>query len=320
MAETLFPKSPYRSDALAGRVALITGGGSGIGFEIARQMALHGAKVCVKGRREKALQEAVASIVKDGGVAMYAQGDVRSFESCQAAVAATVKSYGKLDILVNCAAGNFLASAESISSKGFRTVMEIDTFGTFHMSTAAFPEMKKGFEERRADSVILNITAEFNYPPFFQSHAAAAKMAINSLTKSHSLEWSDFGIRVNGIAPGPIANTAGINKLGGMGGSDPNSGRPSMFQLNAELPRGLQFGLTWDIAMAAVFYCSAAGQYCSGDTMIMDGGHYLRSAVPLKASGHLKVDREAMSELSRGRETTLKQKQVGVAGVVNAKL
>lgn len=107
-----FPESPYKSNCLQGRVCLITGGGSGIGFEIARQMALHGTKVCLMGRRAPVLEAAADRIKADGGEAIITPGDVRSFESCQAAVKTTVDALGRLDTLVNCAAGNFLSAAE----------------------------------------------------------------------------------------------------------------------------------------------------------------------------------------------------------------
>eukprot|EP00660_Eupelagonema_oceanica_P008006 gene8006-20584_t len=154
--------------------------------------------------------------------------------------------------------------------------MEIDTFGTFHCSQAAFKELRRSAAEH-GDATILNITAEFFRPPMFAGHAAAAKMAIDSLTRTFSLEWSSYGIRVNGIAPGPIADTQGFEKLGGMGGGK-LKGRGE--RKSAQLPRGLMAGLTWDIGMAALFYCSAAGGYVSGDVMRVDGGHELRRGVP----------------------------------------
>lgn len=305
-----FPESPFRETACKGRVVLVTGGGSGIGFEISRQFALHGAAVVIMGRREHALQAACESIRKDGGRIAYCQGDVRDFESCKKTVAMAVEKFGYLDTLVNCAAGNFLAPAEGISPKGFQTVVGIDLFGTFNMSTAAFPELKSSYISKHADPVILNITAEFNYPPFFQSHAAAAKMAINSLTRSHSLEWADYGIRVNGIAPGPIAGTTGLAKLGMVGSGDVKAAEVAN---DRRLPQGLKFGATWDIGMASIFYCSAAGRYCSGDIMTVDGGSYLRTGVKRKPDGWLDVDRAAVSNISKGRETTLKKKAVGLA-------
>ena len=304
-----FPASPFRENILSDQVVLITGGGSGIGYEIGHQLGLHGAAVCIMGRRLNVLEAAVETMKKDGIRAGYCQGDVRDFESCKRAVTSTVEQFGKLSMLVNNAAGNFLAPAENLSAKGFATVMEIDSFGMFHMSTAAFPHLKRAYESQ-GDANILNITAEFNLPPFFQIHAAAAKMAINSMTKSFALEWADHGIRCNGIAPGPIANTTGMDKLSGMGGSDPNA----KMSAAKDLPRGLGLGMTWDIAMAAVFYASKAGGYVSGDIMVMDGGGYLRNGLRRNKDGSLNLPREAIINASKSREREQRKNATGVAG------
>merc|ERR1739848_503003 len=109
------------------------------------------------------------------------------------------------------------------------------------------------------------------------------------MTKSFALEWADHGIHCNGIAPGPIANTTGMDKLSGMGGSDPNT----KMSAAKDLPRGLGLGTTWDIAMAAVFYASKAGGYVSGDIMVMDGGGYLRNGLRRNKDGSLTLPREA---------------------------
>lgn len=139
------------------------------------------------GRRADVLEDAVAVLEAEGIQAAHVRGDVRSEESCEAAVVAAVEKFGKLDILVNCAAGNFLSPAEALTSKGFKTVMEIDCVGSFNMALAAFPYLQQA-GSTSGDAVIINITAGFELPPFFQVHAAAAKMGVNSLTRSFALE------------------------------------------------------------------------------------------------------------------------------------
>lgn len=232
-------RSPFRTDALSGKVALITGGGSGIGYEIARQYGLHGARVVIMGRREAPLRAAVETLAKEGIEAFAASGDVRSFEDCQKVVSATVGRFGRLDILVNNAAGNFLCAAEDLSPKGFKTVLEIDTMGVFNMAQAAFPALKES-----GDALIVNISVTLHYKAtWYQIHPCAAKAAIDAMTRSFALEWGEYQIRCNGIAPGPIGGTAGLTKLAGGAGDELIA---SMVPIN-------RLGSTFDIAMSAVF-------------------------------------------------------------------
>ncbi|KAJ7558157.1 hypothetical protein O6H91_04G028600 [Diphasiastrum complanatum] len=264
-------KSPFEKELLAGKVALVTGGGSGICFEVARQFGLHGASVVLMGRRPDVLQTAAESLRKESIQVEHVQGDVRSADDATRAVEFVIESFGKIDILVNGAAGNFLSPAEGLSSNAFKTVIEIDTIGTFNMCKAAFPGLRRGGKGRDgADGeggVIINITATLHYgATWYQSHASAAKAAVDSLTRSLSLEWGpDYGIRTAGIAPGPIANTIGMQKLGALVSEEDRL-------KNIPLRR---MGKTWDIAMAALFLASRAGSWISGETLVVDGGHWL---------------------------------------------
>lgn len=150
--------SPFLPNVLAGRVCLVTGGGSGIGFEIAKQLGSHGARVAIMGRRKEFLLAGVQTLEKFGIQAMAVQGDVRNEEDVQKAVNEIVNRFGKLDTLVNSAAGNFLASSEQLKPKGFRTVIEIDTIGTFTVTKTCFEELKKSKQ-----GVVINISATLHY-------------------------------------------------------------------------------------------------------------------------------------------------------------
>jgi 2,4-dienoyl-CoA reductase [(3E)-enoyl-CoA-producing], peroxisomal len=146
------------------------------------------------------MDEAVESLKRDGIKAMGFQGDVRKIEDCNRWAAGCVEAFGALNIVVNCAAGNFLATAEELSSGGFRSVMEIDALGTFNMSRAAHDALSKA-----KNACIINISATLHYgATWWQVHASAAKAAVDSITRTLALEWGSAGIRVNGIAPGPI--------------------------------------------------------------------------------------------------------------------
>ncbi|CAJ1400562.1 unnamed protein product [Effrenium voratum] len=252
--------SYFRNDVLRGRVALITGGGSGIGFEVAKQFGFHGCKgVVIMGRRQQFLEEAVGLLSKEGVNAAFVTGDVRKFEDCTAAVQMAVKKFGALDILVNAAAGNFLAAAEQISSNGFRTVMDIDAVGTFNTTRAAFDALKTS----QFGGVVTNITATLHYTAtWYQTAPVAAKAAIDAMTRNLALEWGDFGIRCNGVAPGPIAETPGLEKLSGG-----NADKIDWSHIPARRP-----GLKAEIASACIYLC--LNRYITGQVLPVDGGEW----------------------------------------------
>ncbi|KAK9832722.1 hypothetical protein WJX81_003788 [Elliptochloris bilobata] len=286
--------SPFRNNVLAGKVALITGGGSGIGYEITRQLGLHGAKVVITGRRQQVLTDSCEALAAEGIAALGVQGDVRKADDCERWVHEAVGRFGRLDILVNCAAGNFLAAAEELSANGFRTVMEIDTLGTFTASRAAFPALRSA-----GGGAVINISATLHYgATWWQAHASAAKAAVDSLTRSLAVEWGAFGIRVNGIAPGPIGGTAGLQKLAGVNGGEEAVNKA----VAACIPVG-HVGARWDIAIAAVFLASPAARFISGDTLVVDGAAWLwrPPAVP----------RGAVSRASRGAEAASRATGLG---------
>lgn len=273
-------KSPFHSDCLSGKVALVTGGGSGICFEVTKQLLLHGvygAVIC--GRRENFLKRSAQILEKETKKrCIWKVIDVRDPKTCQEAVEYAIDQFGRLDILVNGAAGNFLAEAKSLTPKGFATVMGIDALGTFNMCSAAFPSLGQG-------SIIINISATLQCPAtHWQTHASAAKASVDSLTRSLALEWGqEKGIRVVGIAPGPIANTPGTTKLA------PGIDKSEIDDMVTEgIPLG-RLGKSSEIGLTAVFLCTA--QYITGDVVIVDGGEWLYKP-PL-------IPRESVSDFSR---------------------
>ncbi|KAL8209829.1 hypothetical protein R6Q57_006561 [Mikania cordata] len=263
-------ESPFKPEILKGKVALLTGGASGIGFEISTQFGKHGASIAIMGRRKTVVDSAVASLQSLGIPAVGFAGDVRKQEDAKRVVELTIERYGKLDILVNAAAGNFLVSPEDLSSNGFRTVMDIDSVGTFTMCHEALNYLKKGGPGRSSDDsggIILNISATLHYTAaWYQIHVAAAKAAVDAITRNLALEWgTDYNIRVNGIAPGPIGDTPGMRKLG----SDEIKSKVR------EVMPLFKLGEKWDIAVAALYLASDAGKYVNGTTIAVDGGLWL---------------------------------------------
>lgn len=258
-------------------------------------LGLHGASVFVTGRRQAVLDAAVADL-RSCGVSVHVQGvqgDVRNPQDVERWVSvATARSAGTLDVLVNCAAGNFLAAADALSANGFRTVLDIDAVGTFSTSKAAFPALKRAAERggsgrggvssssssssSPSSPVIINISATLHYgATWWQAHACAAKAAVDALTRSLALEWGEFGVRVCGVAPGPIAGTAGLSKLSGSSGPAKEGGKDDIAAAIAALVPLGRLGSAWDIAMAAVWLSCSGSRFTSGDTLVVDGAAWL---------------------------------------------
>jgi len=250
----------FNEGILEGRVAFVTGGGTGITGGVARAFAEAGAAVALVSRKLDHLQPAAEAITKEGGKALAVTADVRQPEDVEKAVAHTVEQFGKIDIVVNGAAGNFLCAAEELSPNGFGTVVDIDTKGTFNVCRAAFAQLK----EHRGQ--ILNISATLHYLATpMQIHVSAAKAGVDALTRNLAVEWGRHGIRVNGIAPGPIEDTEGMKRL---------VPEPVKERLRKGIPLG-RFGRIADIEKAAVFLCSDAASFINGVTLVVDGGHWL---------------------------------------------
>jgi peroxisomal 2,4-dienoyl-CoA reductase len=252
----------FCSDLLKGRVALITGGGTGICHAIALALAAQGADVVITSRRSEHLEPAARAIESLGVRALALPSDVRDPAAQESVVAETIVRLGRLDILVNGAAGNFVCAAEDLSANGFGTVVDIDLKGTFNVCRAAFPHLK------RQGGVILNISATLHYlGTAAQLHVSAAKAGVDALTRTLAVEWGRYGIRVNGLAPGPIDGTEGVARL--LTGAR----RQQAERLN---PLG-RLGTVHDVAEAAIFLCSPAASFINGVTLVVDGGQWLAS-------------------------------------------
>ena len=245
---------------LKGRVAFVTGGGTGITGGVARALAEAGAGVALVSRKLEHLQPAAERINQSGGNAFAVAADVRNAEEVETAVVAAVKHFGKIDIVVNGAAGNFLCKAEELSPNGFGTVVDIDLKGTFNVCRTAFAQLKEHHGQ------ILNISATLHYlgTPM-QLHVSAAKAGVDALTRNLAVEWGRYGIRVNGIAPGPIEDTEGMKRL---------VPEPIKDRLRKNIPLG-RFGRIADIEKAAVFLCSDAASFINGEVLVVDGGQWL---------------------------------------------
>lgn len=254
--------SPFAPHLLRGRRALVTGGGTGVGRGLAVALAAHGADVAITSRKAEHLEPTVREIQSLGVRALSLPADVRDPSAVERAVAAVADGFGGLDIVVNGAAGNFVCRAEDLSPNGFGSVVDIDLKGSFHVARAALPHLK------RRGGVVLNISATLHYlGTVAQLHVCAAKAGLDALTRTLAVEWGPYGIRVNGIAPGPIDGTEGVRRL--LEGDK----RDRVVRLNP-LRR---LGTVQDVAGACLFLCSDAAAFINGVTLVVDGGQWLAS-------------------------------------------
>ena len=184
----------------AGQCAIVTGGGSGLGRAMALELARLGAAVVVAGRRPETLDETVALIGEKGGKGHAQATDVREPEAVEALVAAAVERFGRVDVLVNNAAGNFVVKAEDLSPNGWRAVVAIVLDGSFLCSRAAGRQMI----EQGDGGAILSVIASYAWTGGPGTvHSAAAKAGVQALTRTLAVEWAEHGIRANCICPGP---------------------------------------------------------------------------------------------------------------------
>lgn len=253
--------SAFRDGLLEGKVALITGGGSGINLAIAEKFAVHGAKVGLIGRTQEKLDNAAKGISERGGIAAGFAADVRNYDALTTAIKATREKFGEIDIVVCGAAGNFPAPALGMSANAFKSVVDIDLLGTFNTCRAAFEHLK------RPGATIINISATQAFIPMaLQAHVCAAKAGVDMLTRTLALEWGPLGVRVNSIAPGAVDDTEGMRRL-----APTEKTRQAFFKV---IPLG-RFAKKEEIADLALFLCSDSAQFITGAVMVCDGGQSL---------------------------------------------
>lgn len=249
---------------LSGKVALITGGGTGLGKAMALEFGRLGANLVLASRKPENLEPAAAEIRNaTGAEVLTAATDVRNPDEVDRTVQASLDRFGQIDILVNNAAGNFVVPAEKLSINGWNAVINIVLNGSFYMSRAVGLHMI----ERGAGGAILNILATYAWTGGPGTiHSAAAKAGVLAMTRTLAVEWARYGIRTNAIAPGPVDGTGAAPQLW-----PTEADRQAIL---SSLPLG-RFGEAQEIANAAAYLVSEYGAYINGECLTIDGGAWL---------------------------------------------
>lgn len=264
----------FRPGLLDGQVALVTGGGTGIGYGIAECLAALGAHVVLASRKVEQLEAAAERLRDARGKASAVPLDVRDPERVKEVVARVRNDLGRIDVLVNNAAGNFYAPSETLSANAWRSVVEIDLFGTFFCSQAVAPVMRE-----QGGGRIVSISMTLHYRGWPQmAHATAAKAGVDALTRTLAVEWAPHGIRVNAIAPGPIP-TEGVRKAftppSGGGVTDVFAVEKAMDDYARRAIPLQRWGTPADIGNMVAFLASPGGDWITGAILVVDGGEWL---------------------------------------------
>jgi citronellol/citronellal dehydrogenase len=242
-------------DLLAGQVALVTGGGSGIGRETALELARCGARVAICGRREEPLLETIA--LDPHGLIEAHVCDIREEEQVDGLVDAVLARHGQIDVLVNNAGGQFMAPAESITPKGFRTVIRLNVEGTWLMTHAV--ATKAMIPSGRGGKVFSVTLSPHNGMPGM-AHSGAARAAVENLMRTLSIEWARFGIRLLAIAPGQFATQTLLTKY-----------PQAIVERIADTIPLQRLGTEQEMAWLVAYLASPAGDFVSGTVITVDG-------------------------------------------------
>ena len=262
-------RSAFAPGLMAGKVVVVTGGGSGIGRCTAHELASLGAQVVLIGRKLEKLQAVQAEISEDGGSASLQPCDIRQEDAVKQVVAAIVAAHGRIDGLVNNAGGQYITPLSAISAKGWQAVIDTNLTGGFLMARECYTQSME-----RVGGSIVNIVADMWGSMPGMAHSGAARAGMVSLTETAALEWAHSGVRVNAVAPGYIASS-------GMDHYPPEQG-PRLRAMATTVPLG-RFGNEAETSAGIVFLLSPAASFISGTTMRIDGARpQVRMGWPMK--------------------------------------
>lgn len=281
----------FKSDLLKDKFALITGGGSGLGLSMAKRFAGLGARLAICGRNAERLAEGAQAIqTAGGGEAITFVCDVRDHDAVTQALDALVEKHGLPDILVNNAAGNFLAATEDLSPGGFDAVMKIVLYGTFNCTQAL---AKKWIAAKRGGNILNIVTTYAWNGSAFVVPSACAKAGVLAMTRSLAVEWATYGIRLNAIAPGPFPTEGAWKRL--------LPTKEVEESAKKRIPLG-RFGEHEELTNLAAFLVADGVDFITGEVVTIDGGEALAGAGQF--SQYLQHDRQQFKrvlQMMRGK-------------------
>jgi NAD(P)-dependent dehydrogenase (short-subunit alcohol dehydrogenase family) len=292
----------FREDALAGKSILVTGGGSGLGFEISKALAAKGAKVHICGRRPQVLDEAAAKISEGGLPASHHVCDIRDADQVDAMMD-RIWGEGPLTGLLNNAAANFIAPTKDLSPRGFRAVTSTVMDGSFHATLTAG---KRWIANGQKGSVVSNLVTWVWTGSAFVVPSAMAKTALHAMTMSLAVEWGRYGIRLNATAPGPFPTESAWEKL------SPIPDVASSATRADTVPLG-RYGQMRELQNLLIFLFSDACDYLTGQTIAIDGGQHLAGPATFADLNALTDEqwRTAREAIQRSSQRDKAQRAVG---------
>ena len=264
-----FSAKMLRDDALNGKVIVITGGGSGLGKAMTKYFMELGAKVAITSRDIEKLKTTSAELeAETGGTCLPVQCDVRQYEEVEAMLQEVLKAHGKVDVLLNNAAGNFISPTERLSANAFDTIIDIVLKGSKNC-TLAFG--KHWIDTKQESSTVLNIVTTYAFTgSAYVVPSATAKAGVLAMTRSLAVEWAKYGIRTNAIAPGPFPTKGAWDRL--LPGD-----LKEKFDLSKKVPLK-RVGDHQELANLAAYLVSDFSAYINGEVIVIDGGEWLKGA------------------------------------------
>ncbi len=290
-----YTEGMLKEGALKDKTIIITGGGTGLGKSMTKYFLQLGANVVITSRKLEILQGTADELMKDtGGQVLAVQCDVRIYAEVENMLAQTIAKFGKVDVLINNAAGNFISPTERLSARAFDTVVDIVLKGSYNCTLALG---KHWIKEKQANKAVLSIVTTYAWTgSAFVVPSACAKAGVLAMTRSLAVEWAKYGIRMNAIAPGPFPTKGAWDRL------VPGAFR-ERFDLQKQVPLR-RVGEHQELCNLAAYLISDYSAYINGDVVTIDGGEWLQGAGEFNMFTEVTGDEwDAIEKMVRGAKS-----------------